>query len=66
MFNIHARFKFCGYPGLKIVHSVLSKKIGKRSERRNCPFKIVSRVSEAFYKYLMLSLLCYYNNRRDG
>ena len=37
MFNIHAPFKFCGYHGLKIVHSVLCRKIGKLSDRRNCP-----------------------------
>ena len=37
MFNIHASFKFCGYHGLKIVHSVLCRKIGKLSDRRNCP-----------------------------
>lgn len=37
MFNIHASFKFCGYHGLKIVYSVLCRKIGKLSDRRNCP-----------------------------
>lgn len=41
MFNIHAPFKFCGCHGLKIVHSVLCRKTGKLSDRRNCPLNLL-------------------------
>lgn len=65
MFNIHAPFKFCGYSGLKIVHSVLYRETGKLSEG-SCPFKIISHVSEALYKYFMLLWLCSYTTMRGG
>lgn len=40
MFNIHAPFKFCGFHGLKIVHSVLCRKVVNSLTEGKLYFKI--------------------------